>query len=207
MRKIVIIAAILINSIPLLARNDVMERVRANLEKENLIVIEFDFTAYNAQGAMTFEQQGVFEAQQDMFRMKTPSVEVWCDTNYKWIFNKADNEIVIFKYSPSTLDITENPLFIFKEYDKDFTCSAGIELNNNRYNITLKPKDTRSPYESIELVIDKKNYRPESIVCIRRDKGVYNIVISTMNYSPKEEIERFTFDPTLYPDAFVTEMF
>lgn len=190
------------------AKSDVLERVKANLERDELVVIQFNFTAYGVQGDLLLEESGVFESRHDMFRMISPSVEVWCDTIHKWIFNKQEEEIMVFKYIPSHFDITENPFSLFKKYDKEFTYSDAVQVKGEELvTIELKPKDKRSPYEKIVLVIDKKSYQPRSVACMKRDKGIYNINIVAMNYLPKQEQQYFSFNPDLYPDAFVTEMF
>jgi outer membrane lipoprotein-sorting protein len=186
---------------------EIISKVSGIINSIECVEINFSFTAKDGKGELIGEQIGVFISQGDMFMVKAPQIDIYCDGKSKWIYDKDNGEITIIGNDSSVTDITENPFNIFKTFDTVFNFpSKPSDEKDGCRTIIMTPKEKKINYSSVEIVVKMETYMPVSIKYTSKDGQTYFAQIDTITkISPKEK-SFFTINIDSYIDVIVTDL-
>lgn len=169
----------------------------------------FNFTLENLQEKITDTHQGKILAKGNMFYLELMGMEVFFDGQTKWQFIKEANEVTISKKSQKEGSFLEDPMKLFKDYDKNFKYKfIGESKSKNRtiYELDFFPRDLNLPYSSVKLQFDKATLEPVFIRYQGKDGNNYIIQIKNFKSNIPVRDDRFTFDVSKHKGIEVIDM-
>lgn len=161
-----------------LKTQDLLNSFTNNIKSKSLVTMEFEMMF----GSGSYK--GSVVASGGAYKMENNELELFCDSETKWIVNHSGKEISIFHHDPGHTDIVENPMGFFGSLDKGYTFSEKSSLDNKGlYIIELKPKNKHTAYKTITLGIEPGSYNPRQVRYTAKDNTVYTIIISKFTSS------------------------
>ena len=190
----------------------IMERFRYKMDEHAASEMNFTFAGADAQGTSIGPLQGTIYRQGADYAMLNPEVEVFVSGDTKWIYSVGNNEAIIMRNDPSSVDLDENPLALFsaqlsKEYklsDKPrFFVEKGIEITE----VTITPTGKNVPYTSILLRIKSQNLTPHSVRYHSKDGSWFEATVTSYTHRKQPfPAERFVFSIKEHQGVFVTDL-
>lgn len=169
----------------------------------------FNFTLENLQEKITDTHQGKILAKGNMFYLDLMGMEVFFDGQTKWQYIKEANEVTISKKNQKEGSFLEDPMKLFKDYDKNFKYKfIGESKSKNRtiYELDFFPRDLNLPYSSVKLQFDKATLEPVFIRYQGKDGNNYIIQIKNFKSNIPVRDDRFTFDVSKHKGIEVIDM-
>lgn len=169
----------------------------------------FNFTLENLQEKITDTHQGKILAKGNMFYLELMGMEVFFDGQTKWQYIKEANEVTISKKNQKENSFLEDPMKLFKDYDKNFKYKfIGESKSKNRtiYELDFFPRDLNLPYSSVKLQFDKATLEPVFIRYQGKDGNSYIIQIKNFKSNIPVRDDRFTFDVSKHKGIEVIDM-
>lgn len=169
----------------------------------------FNFTLENLQEKITDTHQGKILAKGNMFYLELMGMEVFFDGQTKWQYIKEANEVTISKKNQKENSFLDDPMKLFKDYDKNFKYKfIGESKSKNRtiYELDFFPRDLNLPYSSVKLQFDKTTLEPVFIRYQGKDGNNYIIQIKNFKSNVPVRDDRFTFDVSKHKGIEVIDM-
>lgn len=198
--------------------NSFVGDLQSQSEKTENIISQFrsklsQLSAFEMGFSMNFDGQvnvGTVQAQKDSYRMDNKDLSLYCDGDTKWIYNVANNEVVILKNDLSQMDLLENPLAFFYSLGKGYSYPEKAKSSNvNKtpvWVVDLFPINKRLGYSKISLMIDKRDYSPVRIVYVTKSGESVTVNITSFVEKKPWGQDHFKFDAGKHNGVKVTDM-
>lgn len=179
-----------------------LKRMVNAIESREVVSFEFDMNNLNGDGSLAGLISGSVVSKGAAFTLITPYLEVFCDGVTKWIFNAAEQELVILQNDTTQIDFIENPLGFLSALAKGdspfrtLSNHSGDDVGGecrDLWIVELAPKRRSTPYKSLTLCIAKKEYLPKRIMIKNLDESFYNIEIKAFTEISKGDQPLFSF--------------
>ena len=190
----------------------VMERFRAKMEEHAAFEVGFTLSGADEKGNAMESITGMIYSQKGDYAMLNPQVELYVCGDTKWLYTVDNNEAVVMRNDPASVDLAENPLALFSaQLSKEYKISArpnyfrqdGQEITE----ISLSPADKKTPYSSVLLRIHSQTLTPHSVKYCAKDGSWVEAVMK--NFTPKRDSfprERFIFFQKDHPGVYMTDL-
>ena len=190
----------------------IIERFSAKMQESVAAEMHFTFSGADGRGVEIRPLEGVIYQQGADYAMLTPQVEVYTGGETKWIYTVDNNEAIIMRNEPTSVDLVENPLALFSsrlttEYAISDKPHFFVEKGQEFAEITLTPMGKNVSYSSILLRINSQTLSPHSVKYHAKDGSWFEAVINS--YTPAKQPfspERFVFSAKERPGVFVTDL-
>lgn len=169
----------------------------------------FNFTLENLQERITDTHQGKILAKGKMFYLDLMGMEVYSDGQTKWQYIKEAKEVTISKMNVKENSFLDDPMKLFKDYDKNFKYKYVGQLNiKNRviHEVDFFPRDLNLPYSSVKLQFDANTLEPYLIRYQGKDGNNYIIQIKNFKSNVPLRDERFKFELQKHKGVEVVDM-
>lgn len=169
----------------------------------------FSFTLENLQERITDTHQGKILAKGKMFYLDLMGMEVFSDGQTKWQYIKEANEVTISKMNVKENSFLDDPMKLFKDYDKNFKYKyIRQQKSKNRvlHEVDFFPRDLSLPYSSVKLQFDAKTLEPYLIRYQGKDGNNYIIQIKNFKSNVPLRDDRFKFDVGKHKGIEVIDM-
>ncbi|MBP9019130.1 MAG: outer membrane lipoprotein carrier protein LolA [Bacteroidales bacterium] len=211
-------AFIIISSNSAKSANFLVGDLQSQSEKTENIINQFrsqlsQLPAFEMSFSMNYDGQvsvGTVQAQKDFYRMDNKDLSLYCDGDSKWIYNVANNEVIILKNDLSQVDLLENPLAFFYSLGKGYSYPEKVKSSNvNKvpvWVVDLFPINKRLGYSKISLMVDKRNYSPVRIVYVMKSGEVVTVDITSFSEKKPWGKDHFRFDTAKHNGLRVSDM-
>lgn len=169
----------------------------------------FNFTLENLQERITDTHQGKILAKGKMFYLDLMGMEVYSDGQTKWQYIKEAKEVTISKMNVKENSFLDDPMKLFKDYDKNFKYKyVGQQNIKNRviHEVDFFPRDLNLPYSSVKLQFDANTLEPYLIRYQGKDGNNYIIQIKNFKSNVPLRDERFKFELQKHKGVEVVDM-
>jgi len=150
----------------------------------------------------TMNQKAEILYNKTRYRVKAGDIEVYCDGQAVWQYNKNAKEVVVNRMSDSDNDLT-NPANILSSYSKNFRAKY-IREEDGVAVIDLQPKKSAS-YHKIRLFIVAKTGLLKCMEQHNYDSSRCNYSISGFKNAVAKDAD-FIFDAKAHPGVQVVDM-
>ncbi|MEW5846617.1 MAG: outer membrane lipoprotein carrier protein LolA [Bacteroidota bacterium] len=169
----------------------------------------FNFTLENLQERITDTHQGKILAKGKMFYLDLMGMEVYSDGQTKWQYIKEAKEVTISKMNVKENSFLDDPMKLFKDYDKNFKYKyVGQQNIKNRviHEVDFFPRDLNLPYSSVKLQFDANTLEPYLIRYQGKDGNNYIIQIKNFKSNVPLRDDRFKFEVEKHKGVEVVDM-
>lgn len=171
-----------------------LDQMAEALKEKKAIELTFELTATDPSGAVNGSLEGEVQAQGYAFKLINPEIEIYCDGESKWIFNKQTKELTIFPNDTTQTDMIENPIGFLtslnsknSQFKHPRKAVETIEAQGCKpiWQIELSPKNKFAAYKSLIITIEKENHLPCLIRYQSRDDSSYTIHMKSLKNQPE----------------------
>ncbi|QXD14957.1 outer-membrane lipoprotein carrier protein LolA [Rhodocaloribacter litoris] len=171
---------------------EVVERLKTRYERVDALRAAFRQTLITPDGREGDTFSGTLILRGDQFRVEVPGQTIVTDGRVTWIYNAAENQVLINDYVKDETTFSLND-FLFNFEDRYEIISTGRALLNGKEHRTvrLRPRDPASYFREIMVVMRESDdlITRIEVVDVNETKLVFDL----------REIE---LDPPLAPDTF-----
>lgn len=213
MRRVI---AIVLMLLPLLARADgegavrLLDRAVAHIKSDGGVQMDFEYSAYDADGERLFAEKGVFYADcrledkgKERFALLLDELKIWCDGVQQWNYSAQTDEIYITAADSDEAQ-SLSPLHIMQLYKSGYNCSLGQE--DACSVVTLLPTDDSGEFSKVVIYINKATLQPVRMRLFMGDNGCIDIAIKSYKGGLEHEDETFVCPLKEYPNVEVVDM-
>lgn len=159
----------------------------------------YSITKGSTSNARKLEKTGSIVFKKDKYHITQDDIDVICNGNTQWIYNRTDNEVNISDYDPEE---ALNIEFVFQVYEANGKSRYdGIETINSQsaHKITLFITDEEIEYNQVTLWINQKTKLVERANL--KDRNQTNTLISFKNVKINQGVsdKKFEFDAAKHP--------
>ncbi len=173
------------------------------------VAFNFTFTYENRQNGTKEEHPGSALCDGERFRILMKDVEVYCDGETKWVYNKQADELMLFPAAEAH-DITDNPLQYIRQHADDFKYKSKVQRTTEQakpaLHLDLHPRDKKAVYISVGLTVAEATYYPLQIQYTLKDGQRYTITITDFAAASGIKASTFVFPKQKYPDAALIDL-
>ena len=173
--------------------------------------IAFEYVYESLIDKETFTDSGELIIDGNKYHLLINESEIFCDGETLWNHVVSAGEVYVS--NPENAGATDefflnNPENLFSFYDDDFKYRLTGEISymdEEYYQVDLFPKDLNKTYHTINMLINKKDYRLYSLG-MRGKQGVNHTII-ILKYNPNYKVRKdeFIFDSTRYPEVEIID--
>jgi outer membrane lipoprotein-sorting protein len=165
--------------------------------------LNYVYTLQNYSGVQS-RQSGSMLVGGAKYRIEMENTLIVCDGAARYVYLKAENEIVIETPNPLRDGLFADPSALFTINHKDFKVKESNDAAN--ISLVLTPKQDGQPYEKIALTLNKTTYYPVKIVYYGNDGGTTTLIISNFKANILPPPDDVSFDTKRYPSAEIVDM-
>lgn len=181
---------------------ELLSRMYDALQVDSLVDLSFELAVTDVDGTVTGSFDGVVYAQGYSFKLINPQLEVYCDSENKWILNLDNEELTIVPNDTSQVDIVENPVgFLLSlgrgndqfKYPARAFDTRKPDNGESLWSIELEPVNEYMPYKLVTLCLDKETSLPSVIMYKGRDDSAFTIYVKSIKRSEPRPDSFFAF--------------
>ena len=187
----------------------VLEGMRNAIKQFPAAQLSFEFVATDGSGSVSGEYSGMVATQGNAFKMVNEDMEIYCDGNSKWIFNKVAGELTILPNDTTVNDIAENPIGFLSRLGGEksgYKYSGKPNDSKGLWEIELTPDSKRLPYKKVIVSVNKENLLPAAVRIVSGDGTVYRITVTNFRKAALSEISAFAFPKMKMDGIVVTDL-
>lgn len=162
----------------------------------------------NQMTGITSSYTARIEARERAFFLEGMGMEIYSDGVTRWQYLPDANEVTISEINPSETNPMEQPLEIFRHYEKQFKVrfrGERIDKGVAYYDFTLYPRSLSTDFSQIHLTITKQGLAPHQMTYQGKDGVIY--LINIQEFKPNAKVRTsFQFDPTQHKGVEVIDL-
>lgn len=192
------------------AATAILEKVKAKYQSYKEITADFKLIISFPEEE-DLSQAGTLIRQGDMYHLKMPQQEVFCDGQSiaMVLFNNKEVQISDMPEADED-DNLLTPQSIFNFYDSGkYTYLLVNDISEKGkvlHQIEFKPLDKDSDYFKIRLNVDKKTKDIVRIKAFASDGARYTFILGKTITDQPHENKYFTFNPKMFPGYYVEDL-
>lgn len=194
---------------------ELLSKMRVALQEDSSLNLSFELAVTDVDGTVSGSLEGVVYVQGYSFKLINPELEVYCDSESKWILNTEGGELTIVPNDTSQVDIMENPvgflLSLGRGNDQFKYPSKAVETRKpdngeSLWSIELEPVNDYMPYKLVTICLDKESYLPSVIMYKSRDDSAFTVYVKSIERSEVRPDSFFSFPPERIEGLTVTDL-
>ena len=208
MKKILIIATLVVFTITSFAQNDkkasaILDEVSAKTKLYKTIKIDFTYAMDNAKEKIHDKFKGTLLSKGDKYKLTAAGQDVICDGKTMWTYLKETNEVQINNAGED--DDSFTPTKLLSGYGKDYK-SKFIEEKGNDQIIELYPLKKGKTFTKVQLTIDKSKKQISKFVIYDRSGSTFSYIVDKFIADQAIADNVFTFNKAEHPGVDVNDM-
>ncbi|MBT8398862.1 MAG: outer membrane lipoprotein carrier protein LolA [Rhodothermia bacterium] len=174
---------------------EVVAAVRNRLQQSKALSAEFDQTFASEYIDHTESVDGTILLQGDKYRVETPLQTFVTDGKVTWIYNRAENQVLINNFVEDETTFSLNR-FLFDFDDRYYVAEMeGAPLDANHYRVTLRAFDASEFFPEVTMVVDRVTYAIARLEVVDANQTLITINLRNLDLNPEVDPRAFTFDP------------
>lgn len=174
---------------------EVIATVRNRLQQSTALSADFDQTFTSEYIDHAESVDGTILLQGDKYRVETSLQTFVTDGNITWIYNRADNQVLINNYVEDETTFSLNR-FLFDFDDRYYVAEMeGAPSNSGQYRINLRAFDSGEFFPEVTMVVDRARYVITRLEIVDANQTLITINLRNLVFSPEVDPNAFTFDP------------
>jgi len=208
MKKILMIATLVILSIASFAQNDkkataILDEVSAKTKLYKTIKIEFTYAMDNAKEKIHDKFKGSLLSKGDKYKLTAAGQDVISDGKTMWTYLKETNEVQINTAGED--DDSFTPTKLLSGYGKDYK-SKFIEEKGNEQKIDLYPLKKGKTFTKVQLTIDKNKKQISKFVIYDRSGSTFSYIVDKFIADQAIADTVFSFNKAEHPGVEINDM-
>ncbi len=189
---------------------EIMERYMGVITSYECLSASYNFSIVGKEGNVKFAIDGEFFTQGDKFIVKTYISDIYCNGEYKAIYDKSVQEVVLIGHNKYDTNISENPFAVLKRGTSAYTFGEMAESvvfgSQDCWKMTLMPKSGSADHTSVDIIVSKSDYSVKSIAYASKSGDIYSAVVKSVSESGKKDPSFFELDIDNMPDVEVNDL-
>ena len=189
---------------------DVIDRYTEKIVSYECLYATYNFAILDKNGGTKFAIDGEFFSQGDMFLVKTYFSDIYCNGEYKALYDKSVSEVAVVGHNKYDANISDNPFAVLKNGPYAYTYDDVAEVTDEGgipcYKVVLRPKSESADHTSVYVVVSQADYSVKSICYISRSGDMFKADIKSISEAGRKEPSFFEFDAAKFPDVVVNDL-
>lgn len=208
MKKLLIIAALIVFTISGFAQNDkkataILDEVSAKTKLYKTIKIEFTYAMDNAKEKIHDKFKGTLLSKGDKYKLTAAGQDVISDGKTMWTYLKDANEVQINNAGED--DDSFTPTKLLSGYGKDYK-SKFIEEKGNLQIIELYPLKKGKTFTKVQLSIDKSKKQISKFIIYDRSGSTFSYIVDKFVADQPIADNVFSFNKAEHPGVEINDM-
>ncbi len=208
MKKLLIIAALIVFTISGFAQNDkkataILDDVSAKTKLYKTIKIEFTYAMDNAKEKIHDKFKGTLLSKGDKYKLTAAGQDVISDGKTMWTYLKDANEVQINNAGED--DDSFTPTKLLSGYGKDYK-SKFIEEKGNLQIIELYPLKKGKTFTKVQLSIDKSKKQISKFIIYDRSGSTFSYIVDKFVADQPIADNVFSFNKAEHPGVEINDM-
>jgi hypothetical protein len=170
----------------------------------------YNFSIVGKDGNIKFAIDGEFVTQGDKFIVKNDFTDIYCNGEYKAIYDKSVQEVVLIGHNKDNTNISENPFAILMNSPYAYTFGEKAESqvfsSQECWKVTLIPKSSSADHVSVDIVVSKSDYSVKSIAYVSKSGDKFCALVKCISECGKKAPSFFELDIDSLPDLEVNDL-
>lgn len=185
---------------------DVISHFKEFVQTSRQYSAQFTYSLVVPQENVNYKDEGKSWVKDQWAKLELKSHTIYMDGQSRWTFTPATQEVVITKLGTSPEDLLANPNLLILRYLKNTTPKLTLSTPD-QFEIQLSPKDTRSSFKQIILVLNARTYAPVRIQYQGKDGTSMHVKFVKFNQiTGAFPIQDISFNPQKYKQAEIIDM-
>lgn len=208
MKKLLIIAALIVFTISGFAQNDkkataILDEVSAKTKLYKTIKIEFTYAMDNTKEKIHDKFKGTLLSKGDKYKLTAAGQDVISDGKTMWTYLKDANEVQINNAGED--DDSFTPTKLLSGYGKDYK-SKFIEEKGNLQIIELYPLKKGKTFTKVQLSIDKSKKQISKFIIYDRSGSTFSYIVDKFVADQPIADNVFSFNKAEHPGVEINDM-
>lgn len=208
MKKLLIIAALIVFTVSGFAQNDkkataILDDVSAKTKLYKTIKIEFTYAMDNAKEKIHDKFKGTLLSKGDKYKLTAAGQDVISDGKTMWTYLKDANEVQINNAGED--DDSFTPTKLLSGYGKDYK-SKFIEEKGNLQIIELYPLKKGKTFTKVQLSIDKSKKQISKFIIYDRSGSTFSYIVDKFVADQPIADNLFSFNKAEHPGVEINDM-
>jgi len=188
----------------------ILDRLSAKMNSLKTMRIKYTYTHENLQNKSKSSDDGLILIKDNKYKVSMLGTEIYSDGLAIWTYLKEQKELTIVPSggNKNSLDFT-NPRNLLSFYNKDFKYNYVGEENvagKSYFKIDLYPKNLKSSYSRIRLVIDKSQDQLTLMKVFLSDGNHFTFEIKEFTSNLLINDQELIFDTVKNKDVEIIDM-
>ncbi len=208
MRKLLMIAALVVFTISGFAQNDkkataILDDVSAKTKLYKTIKLDFTYAMDNTKENIHDKFKGTLISKGDKYKLTAAGQDVISDGKTMWTYLKDANEVQINNAGEDDESFT--PTKLLSGYSNDYKSKFISEKGNNQL-IELYPVKKGKSFTKVQLTIDKAKKQISKFVIFDRNGSTFSYIVDKFVTDQAIADNIFTFNKTDHPGVEMNDM-
>lgn len=208
MRKLLMIAALVVFTISGFAQNDkkataILDDVSAKTKLYKTIKLDFTYAMDNTKENIHDKFKGTLISKGDKYKLTAAGQDVISDGKTMWTYLKDANEVQINNAGEDDESFT--PTKLLSGYSNDYKSKFISEKGNNQL-IELYPVKKGKSFTKVQLTIDKAKKQISKFVIFDRNGSTFSYIVDKFVTDQAIADNIFTFNKADHPGVEMNDM-
>lgn len=147
----------------------------AVIKADAAVQMGYDYTVYDDDDVIVYSDNGVMRLDNDRYSLIMENMKVWCDGKTQWSYMKDIDEVYI---TAADSEEAQNlsPLYIMEKYRENYTLA--LVDKGALAVVVLTAKDSEEEVDRVELSIDRKTARLQSLFIHMSAQGKVEVFLN-----------------------------
>lgn len=185
---------------------EIISQFKAFVQTTKQYSAQFSYSLVVPQEKLNYKDEGKSWVKDQWAKLELKSHTIYMDGQNRWTYTPATEEVVITKLGSSPEDLLANPNLLILKYLRN-TNAKLVESTADQYELLLSPKDNRSTFKQIVLVLNAHTYAPVKIQYSGKDGSQMHVKFVKFNQiSGPFPIQDVSYNSQKYKHAEIIDM-
>lgn len=188
---------------------DVVKNYTKVISNYSSIYATYHFSIVNKDGGVSFSTPGEFYFQDGMFLLKMELSDIYCNGEYKAIYDKTIDEVLLIGHDAENCNMGENPFIVLtsglSKYSVGGICRVEVK-GRKCYKVTLIPHQKNLDHTSVDVEVDSDTYQLVSLTYSAKNGEKYVVDVKSICEGGAREPQFFAIDLDGLPEVEVNDL-